>query len=153
MSKNQGTKPPRRTVLIGGTFDIIHGGHIYLMEKASKFGDLIVIVARDENVKRIKGHSPIIPEEQRLAVVQGIRYVKKAVLGKSGTDLLEIVKEINPDYLILGPDQNFSEDELGSRVQALGLKTRILRIPEHLGKYDLCRTSKIVEKILKEYGK
>ncbi len=141
----------RKTVLIGGTFDIIHGGHIYLMEKASKFGDLIVVVARDENVKKIKGHPPIIPEEQRLAVVKSIRYVKKAILGNPGPDLLKIVEEVNPDYIILGPDQNLSESELHNRIKNLGLKAKIIRIPEYMDKYDLCRTSKIIDKILREY--
>ncbi|MEM2109284.1 MAG: adenylyltransferase/cytidyltransferase family protein [Candidatus Odinarchaeota archaeon] len=152
MVNNQG-RARRKTVLIGGTFDIIHGGHIHLMRKASRFGDLIVVVARDENVKRIKGHPPIIPEDQRLAVVEGIRYVKKAVLGNSGTDLLKIVEDIHPDYIILGPDQNFSEEELKNKLQNLGLKTKIIRIPEYLDKYDLCRTSKIIDKIIREYRK
>jgi len=148
MNKNQGEQ---RTVLIGGTFDIIHGGHLYLMEKASKFGDLIVVVARDENVKKIKGHPPIIPEEQRLAVVKGLKYVKKALLGKKGSDLLQIVKELKPTYLVLGPDQDFSEDKLEKELRAAGLNTKVIRIPEYLDKYRLCRTSKIIEKILKEY--
>ncbi|MHA1753950.1 MAG: adenylyltransferase/cytidyltransferase family protein [Candidatus Odinarchaeia archaeon] len=143
----------RKTVLIGGTFDIIHGGHLYLMKKASKFGDLIVVVARDENVKKIKGHFPIIPEEQRLAVVKGLKYVKKAVLGKKGGDFLQIVKELKPDYLILGPDQKFSEEELTNKLHNMGLQIKIMRIPEYLDKYDLCRTSKIIEKILREYKK
>ncbi len=148
---NEEDKLHRKTVLIGGTFDIIHGGHIHLMEKASKFGDLIVVVARDENVKRIKGHPPIIPEEQRLAVVKGIRYVNKAILGNPGPDLLKIIEEVNPDYIVLGPDQILSESELQNRIKNLGLKTKIIRIPEYLDKYDLCRTSKIIDKIIREY--
>jgi FAD synthetase len=147
--KNQDKR--KITVLIGGTFDIIHGGHLYLIKKASKFGDLIVIVARDENVKKIKGHPPIIPEAQRLTVVKGLKFVKKAVLGKRGGDFLKIVKEINPTYLVLGPDQDFSEGDLEKRLTEFGLNTKVIRIPEYLDNYDLCRTSKIIEKILREY--
>jgi FAD synthetase len=86
---------------VGGTFDILHPGHIFLLKEASKHGDVIVVVARDSTVKRIKGREPIFNEEHRLMMVSSIKYVKKAILGKESTDILEIVEELKPDVIVV----------------------------------------------------
>ena len=53
-------------VLCSGTFDYLHAGHVSFIEQAAALGDeLFVVVARDENVKRIKGHYPDQTEEER----------------------------------------------------------------------------------------
>jgi len=137
-----------RKVVIAGTFDLIHPGHLWLIKKASEYGKLTVIVARDKNVKHFKGHLPIIPEEQRLQVVKGLKNVDEAILGHTSGDILKIIEEIKPDILILGPDQNFiSEEELKKELMNRGLKVEVIRIKN---KYTSCRffkTSDIIEEI------
>ncbi|MHA1486682.1 MAG: adenylyltransferase/cytidyltransferase family protein, partial [Promethearchaeota archaeon] len=72
-----------KKVLVAGTFDIIHPGHLYLINEAAKMGDVYVIVATDMNRKIYSGETPIIPEDQRLEVIKSIKNVKEARLGRS----------------------------------------------------------------------
>jgi len=57
-----------KTVLTSGAFDLIHYGHIRLLEEAKRLGGsgarLVVIVARDETIRKLKGHPPVIPEDR-----------------------------------------------------------------------------------------
>lgn len=112
-------KPKR--VLIAGTFDILHPGHITFMKSASQLGDLYVIVSRDKNAKKIKGRETIFPEESRLEMVRSIRWVKDAVLGDE-EDFLKRVVELSPDILILGPDQKADEAKIKEELERRGLK-------------------------------
>lgn len=146
-----GTKKQR--VVVGGTFDLIHPGHLYFLKKAREFGKLIVIVARDKNVERIKRHKPVIPERQRLAVVKGLKYVDEAILGSESDDLLEIMKELKPDIIVLGPDQVFSEEDVQNELRSQGLNVKIVRIDKVCDEHPLCHTQKIIKKILNKERK
>ncbi len=64
-----------------------------------------MVVATDATVRREK-HEPITPEKMRLELVQALRPVDHAFLGKEG-DMFEIVKEVSPDIIVLGYDQAF----------------------------------------------
>ncbi|MFX1355154.1 MAG: adenylyltransferase/cytidyltransferase family protein, partial [Promethearchaeota archaeon] len=97
----------KKKVLIAGTFDIIHPGHIFLINEAAKMGDVYVIVATDKNRKLYSGEAPVIPEQQRLEVVRSIKNVREARLGRHDNDTLKTVEEINPDIILLGPDQKY----------------------------------------------
>ncbi len=67
-------------VLATGTFDLLHPGHLLYLERSKKLGDeLVVIVARDVNVKHKP--KPIVPEDQRLKMVQALKVVDLAILG------------------------------------------------------------------------
>lgn len=141
-------KAKGRRVVVAGTFDIIHPGHLWLIKKASEYGKVTVIVARDKNVKYFKGHSPIIPEEQRLQVVKGLKYVDEAILGHTSNDILKIIEEIKPDMIILGPDQNFiSEEKLKEELKRRGLKIEVIRIKEKYTSCKFFKTSDIIEEI------
>ncbi|MHC1601480.1 MAG: adenylyltransferase/cytidyltransferase family protein [Candidatus Nezhaarchaeales archaeon] len=138
----------RKKVMIAGVFDIIHPGHIYLISKASELGDVIVVVARDSTVERLKGRRPIVPEEQRLEVIKNIKNVSTAILGHEGEDMLKIVEEIKPDIIMLGPDQNFNEEDLRRNLESRGLKVEVLRLHEPYKAHKLCSSSKIIREIL-----
>lgn len=101
-----------RRVLVGGVFEIIHPGHIHFLKEASKLGKVVVVVARDDTVRRLKGREPIVPEKQRLEVVRSIRYVAEAYLGEPGLDIEKTLRRVRPDIVFLGPDQNFLEERL-----------------------------------------
>jgi len=97
--------PPRR-VLAAGVFDYFHKGHQFFLQEAKTFGDeLIVIIARDINVLRIKGFSPSFSECHRLKVVQKSALADEVLLGDE-KNLLCSVEKISPDILILGYDQH-----------------------------------------------
>jgi len=120
-----------KRVLATGTFDIIHPGHIYFLEQARAMGDeLWVIVARDTNVIRHKP-APIIPEQQRLAVVRALKPVDHAELGNED-DMFEPLLKISPDIIALGHDQYFDENELQQQLTDRGINTRVVRIEGRL---------------------
>jgi FAD synthetase len=136
-----------KKVLATGTFDILHPGHLYFLREAKKFGDILyVIVARDKMIRHKP--KPVIPEEQRLEMVKALKPVDHAILG-SEEDIFEPVEQINPDVIVLGYDQKFSEEELKKELEKRGIKVEIVRI----GKYEgckLCSSASIIEKIKKE---
>jgi FAD synthetase len=132
-------------VMATGVFDLIHPGHISYLEQAKALGDeLIVIVACDKTV-RSKKHEPITPEDMRARVVEALKPVDKAVIGKEG-DIFETVRDIDPDIIVLGFDQKFNEEKLKEDLKAHGLDhIRIVRANEYAD--DLNATRKIVAKI------
>ena len=93
-------------VLCCGTFDHFHPGHESFLAQAAALGsELFVVVARDENVKRIKGRLPDHSEEERMAAVEGAGIADVVRLGNRGANLLQAVSEIAPDVIALGYDQ------------------------------------------------
>ncbi|MCS4540904.1 MAG: FAD synthase [Euryarchaeota archaeon] len=135
-------------VMASGVFDLLHTGHLFYLTECKKLGDeLTVVIARDSTVKKLKNRPPIIPETNRLQMVQALKPVDEAILG-SETDPLETVEKIKPNIIALGPDQSWSETELEVKLKARGLSPKIVRI-EKREISQLSSTSKIVEKILK----
>lgn len=137
-------------VTIAGTFDIIHHGHIYFIGEAAKIGKVHVIIARDSSVKKYKGQPPIIPEEQRLKNILGIKGVISAELGSDNGKLVPIVRR-NPDIFLLGPNQYGDPEKYESELKKVGCKTIFKRLPELDNTYELNSSTKIKEKILKTY--
>jgi len=89
-------------VMVFGTYDIFHKGHEYFLNKASEYGKLVIVLARDETVKEIKG-KPLNSEENRKRYLEASGY--EVYLGGLG-DKMEIVRKINPDLICLGYDQD-----------------------------------------------
>lgn len=132
-------------VFVGGTFDIIHPGHVAFLREASRYGRLYVAVARNSNVRRFKGRDPFNDEEHRLAMVSSIRYVYEAFLGDE-SDYLKSVERVRPGYIVLGPDQFADPETLSRELEARGLGgIRILRLSEKVGGFS---SSAVVKKIL-----
>ena len=114
-------------VVATGTFSVLHPGHITYLEEAGKLGDrLIVIVARDEFVRKRKNSCPI-PEQQRLGVVKALKPVDEAILGDT-EDIFKPIEELKPDIIALGRDQDFREGELEAELRKRGLKAKVVRV-------------------------
>ena len=65
-----------KKVMVFGTFDIVHMGHIHMFEQAREYGDkLIVIVARDNNVEKIKGMGALHRDVERAKFLSHIDYL------------------------------------------------------------------------------
>jgi FAD synthetase len=142
-----------KKIMIAGTFDIIHPGHLFLINEAAKLGDVYVIVATDKNRKRYTGEPPIVPEEQRLEVVRGLKNVKDARLGRRDNNTLKTVEEINPDMILLGPDQKYDINELKEGLKELNLDhIEVRRLQQYYDKFELNSSRKIKEKISKRYS-
>lgn len=132
-------------VLATGTFDILHPGHLLYLSEAKALGDeLYVIVARDSMVKHKP--KPSVPEGQRLAMVQALRMVDKAVLG-SENDMFEPLRNIKPDIIALGENQHFNEKELEAQLKAHGITATVVRI-RAFEPCELCSSAAIIRRIL-----
>jgi len=117
-----------KKVLIFGTFDILHPGHLNLFKQAKRFGDhLTVIVARDKTIKKVKGRLPRIREKERLKHVKDSSAVDKAMLGNQGNKY-NIIKKISPDVICLGYDQTSFTDDLKQRLEKMKIKAKIVRL-------------------------
>ena len=112
-------------VMVFGTFDGLHEGHLDFFRQAKEYGDyLIVAVARDVNVKKIKNKLPINNENERLAIVKQCGLVDEARLGYEN-DPYKIIKEVKPDVICIGYDQNSFNKNLEARLQEMGLDIKI----------------------------
>lgn len=113
--------------MVFGTFDALHPGHIHFLREARKYGNyLIVSIAREKFVKKIKGRKPVHSEADRKALLESVQFVDKVVLGSKGDYLLHIIRE-RPDVIVLGHDQSAFTMGLKEKLAKAGLKVKIIR--------------------------
>lgn len=100
----------RRVVFTNGCFDILHAGHIDLLEKAKSFGDILVVgLNSDLSVQKIKGpQRPIQPELDRARLIAALEVVDYVSFFDEETPY-EILQQIQPDVLVKGGDYRFEE--------------------------------------------
>ena len=91
-------------VLVFGTFDRLHKGHEDFLRQAQRRGTLSVVVARDSNVEKIKGHAALQSQEERVRAMKTLVPEATVLLGDS-KDFLAPVREVKPDLILLGYDQ------------------------------------------------
>jgi FAD synthetase len=136
-------------------FDLLHLGHVKFLEEAKKAGgknaELVVIVARDSTVQDTKRRKPIMPENQRRALVESLRVVDAAVLGLEDFDVGDVIELVKPDVIALGYDQVEMERRVREYVNKHGLNVKVVR----LGKFesDELSSSKIREKIVEKFAR
>lgn len=95
-----------------GTFDKLHPGHISYLEQARKYGDyLVVVVARDERVKKLKRKLPSENEKIRLDNLDKLDIVDKAILGNI-ENRYKVIEDEKPDVICLGYDQQVDIEKL-----------------------------------------
>ena len=143
-------------MLASGVFDLLHLGHVKFLEEAKKVGgknaQLLVIIARDSTVQKTKGRKPVMPENQRLALVESLRVVDEAVLGLEDFDIGDVIERVKPDVIALGYDQVDMERRVREYVNKHGLSVKVVR----LGKFEndeLSSSSKIREKIVEKFAR
>ncbi|MBI2427037.1 MAG: FAD synthase [Candidatus Kerfeldbacteria bacterium] len=124
-------------IMVFGTFDVLHPGHIDFFVQAKELGDrLVVVVARDSNVTKIKGRPPRHTEDERLRDVKAIALVDEAVLG-SETDPYTVIETYRPATIALGYDQSHAfVDHLQKELTRRNLHPRVIRLAAyHPDKY------------------
>jgi len=96
-----------KKVLVFGTFDVIHPGHISFLKQAREVGDFIIAsVARDDFVFQKKGRKPVHGERERLKNIIDSGMVEAADLSDQITGTYDIVRRRKPDVVCLGHDQH-----------------------------------------------
>ncbi len=130
--------------MVFGTFDMIHKGHEDFFRQARSLAldpHLIVSIARDSSVTRIKGAQPRNREDERLALVAANPFVDKAVLGDT-SGYVGHIRENAPAIIALGYDQRGEYvDHLEEDLKKAGLNIRIERLKPY--KPEEYKTSKL----------
>ncbi|MEK7617934.1 MAG: adenylyltransferase/cytidyltransferase family protein [Patescibacteria group bacterium] len=131
-------------VMVFGTFDVLHKGHWNFFKQARKLSKkafLIVSVARDVNVKKIKSRKPINSEKIRLKNVFSSKLVNKALLGGLKNHITHITQQ-KPDIIALGYDQKAYTKNLKRDLTKKGLNVKIKRLKAF--KPNIYKSSKII---------
>ena len=119
-------------MLATGVFDLLHLGHLRFLEESKRKGGprskLVVVIARDKTVFRRKGQGPVIPESQRRELVAALRVVDQAILGREEIDLLGILKEVKPDIVCVGYDQDEIRAAVTRLIRKQRLPIRVIRV-------------------------
>jgi len=154
--KSGQTVKKRTVVLASGVFDLLHLGHVRYLEEAKKAGgenaELIVIVARDSTVEKRKGYRPVIPENQRRALVESLKVVDEAILGYEEFDIGKVIEKIKPDIIAVGHDQDGMEKAVKDYIREKGLNIKVVRISK-FSEDELDSSSKIKQKIIEHYSR
>lgn len=93
-------------ILANGTFDVLHTGHIELLNYAKSLGDyLLVALDTDERIQIAKGYDrPVNNENIRGTIMQNLKAVDEIKFFGSDEDLVNIIKTYNPDIRVIGSD-------------------------------------------------
>jgi FAD synthetase len=102
----------RPKVLVFGTFDGIHKGHLHFLNEAAKLGDLYVSVASDVATGLIKGHLPLHSEKEREQAVEALNIAHQVVIGETKIESWKILKILHPNIIALGYDQEALHESL-----------------------------------------
>lgn len=138
----------KKVVFTNGCFDILHRGHVELLEKAKRLGDfLIVALNSDSSMKKIKGEKrPILDEDDRAYILVSLKCVDAVCLFDEETPA-EIINKLKPDILVKGGD--YKINEVVGRESVYNVGGEVVTIPLVEGK----STKGIIEKIIKSYCK
>ncbi|MEE2708970.1 MAG: D-glycero-beta-D-manno-heptose 1-phosphate adenylyltransferase [Gemmatimonadota bacterium] len=137
----------QKVVFTNGCFDLLHPGHIHLLQSARNLGDMLVVAANsDDSIRRSKGSNrPILPEEDRVTMLAALACVDYVVIFEEDTPI-PLLQALRPDVLAKG-DQYSLEEVVGHEV-VLGYGGRVKRVLVVEG----FSTTDIVERIQNSYA-
>lgn len=120
-----------KVVLAGGVYDVLHLGHLAALSEAKSLGDVLVaVVATDVTVEVLKGRKPLFPEDDRRALVEGLKPVDKAILGYEdvGFGFEQVLTEVMPDIVAFGFDQEKLENTVREIIEKHKLKIQLTKL-------------------------
>lgn len=144
-------KTQRRAVLAPGCFDILHSGHVRMLERAANLGSpLIVAVNSDASTRELKGPlRPIVPQKDRAEVLAALSFVSFVIIFDG--DLDKLIEEIRPDVLVKGEDWRNGTIKGRAILESYGGRVEI--IPSRLDGHDSVQsTTKILKNFLEKIG-
>ena len=106
----------KKIVFTNGCFDLLHVGHLRLLEAAKALGDKLVVgLNSDASVSHLKGENrPVVPENERREMLLGLKPVDEVYIFSEDTPL-ELIKALEPDVLAKGGDWS-EKDIVGSDI-------------------------------------
>ena len=100
-----------KKVFVSGCYDLLHSGHVEFFKQASQYGDLYVGIGSDATYQEYKHRKPMFPQEERLFMVQSIKYVKEAYIneGMGVIDFLPTLDIVRPDIFVVNAEGGSDE--------------------------------------------
>ncbi len=136
----------RKVVFTNGCFDLLHSGHIRVLERARAEGDLLVVgLNSDDSVRRLKGDKrPILPLDERAAILSALDCVDRVLPFEEDTPL-ELIRRVRPDVLVKGGD--WTPEQIVGREEVEAAGGRVVVIPLVAGR----ATTAIIETIRERF--
>lgn len=108
------TENHKKTVAISGGFDPLHVGHVEMMKEAKELGDKLIVIINNDNWLTAKKGRPFMPELERKAIIEAIRYVDEVIItdhpanpkGAEEMSVSKTLEKIRPDIFANGGDRN-----------------------------------------------
>lgn len=119
----------KTVVFTNGCFDLLHAGHVHYLEKARRFGDLLILgLNSDASVRRLKGRGrPVHSEKDRLKVMAALEAVDYVALFSEDTPL-NLIKEVRPHVLVKGADWREAQIAGAREVRSWGGRVKRIRL-------------------------
>lgn len=110
-----------RKVITYGTFDLLHHGHILLLQRAKALGDHLTVALSTDSFNAIKGKTSFFSFEQRKLIVESIRYVDTVIMENSWEQKINDIQRLNIDIFVIGDDWKGKFDALKSHCEVVYL--------------------------------
>jgi len=136
----RGKRNGRRVVFTNGCFDLLHPGHIQLLEAARAMGEALVVgLNSDESVRTLKGAGrPVIPEEERAEILANFECVDAVIVFDELTPQKTVVALL-PDILVKGGDWPGNQIVGREEVEAAGGKVALIDVVEGYSTTEILR--------------
>jgi len=132
-------------VFTAGIWDLFHRGHLRLLKRAKAFGDVLIVgVATDRLAEEYK-RKPIIPLEQRMEIVEAVRYVD-TVVDYDSLDVTALLKNLDIDVMVVGEDWGGFPEQKEYKIYLEQNNKKLIRIPYTQG----ISTTAIRERVIEE---
>ena len=114
-------------VFVNGCFDILHLGHIKLLEFAYEYGNVFIGLNSDKSIKSIKGNNrPFFNEQYRKEMLLAIKYVYDVILFDELTPK-KIINQLNPNIIVVGYDHSINDD---CYKESVSVNRKIIQAPK-----------------------
>lgn len=133
----------QRTVFTNGCFDLLHVGHIKLLQEAKNLGDILIVAINDDaSVKRLKGPSrPCMTQDERAQVLSALNYVDYVVIFSEDTPK-KLIKSLQPEVLVKGADYQKNQVVGREIVEGYGGTVKLVNLEKNIS------TSNLIAKIV-----
>ena len=106
-----------KTIMIAGTFDLIHPSHVSILNNARELGDELIVMLSTDEFNSSKGKNSIMSYEERYFMLINLRCVNKVVPEQSWDDKIKYIKEHDVDVFVMGSDWEDKFDDLPCEVK------------------------------------
>ena len=112
-----------KKVITYGTFDLFHVGHLNILRRAKELGDYLVVAVSSDAFNEIKGKKCVIPDYERMAIVEAIKYVDEVIPENDWEQKVRDVQEHDIDVFVMGDDWEGKFDFLSEYCDVVYLPT------------------------------